>query len=42
VWVGESDDHVVEVTIGRLRRRLGVAGALVGTVVRRGYRLTLN
>ena len=25
VWTGESDDHVVEVTVGRLRRRLGSA-----------------
>lgn len=42
VWAGESDDHVVEVTIGRLRRRLGEAGGLIGTVVRRGYRVRVN
>ncbi len=40
VWGGTtSDEHVVEVTIGRLRRRLGEAGAGVETVRRRGYRL---
>lgn len=39
VW-GErgSDTHVVEVTVGRLRKRLGPAGAGIETVVRRGYR----
>jgi uroporphyrinogen-III synthase len=40
VWTGESDDHVVEVTIGRLRRRLGPAGTHIETVMRRGYRLS--
>lgn len=40
VWGGEADDHVVEVTIARLRRRLGSAGSCIETVVRRGYRLT--
>ena len=40
VWSGSSsDEHVVEVTIGRLRRRLGRAGAGIETVRRRGYRL---
>jgi len=40
VWgAGESDEHVVEVTVGRLRQRLGTAGIGVETVVRRGYRL---
>ena len=39
VWSGESDDHVVEVTIARLRQRLGSAGPGIETVVRRGYRL---
>jgi uroporphyrinogen-III synthase len=40
VWAGASDDeHVVGVTIGRLRRKLGRAGASVLTVPRRGYRL---
>lgn len=39
-WAGaESDPHVVEVTVGRLRQRLGSAGAGVETVIRRGYRL---
>ena len=41
VWDGaESDPHVVEVTIGRLRQRLGPAGVGIETVIRRGYRLT--
>lgn len=41
VWQGqESDEHVVEVTVGRLRSRLGDAGLGVETVVRRGYRLS--
>ncbi len=40
VWCGASgDDHVVGVTIGRLRRKLGAAGASVRTIPRRGYRL---
>lgn len=42
VWDGESDDHVVEVTVGRLRRRLGTAGESIETVVRRGYRLAVR
>jgi two-component system response regulator TctD len=38
VWHGAADGHAVEVTIGRLRRRL--AGLLeIQTVPRRGYRL---
>lgn len=41
VWDGgESDPHVVEVTVGRLRQRLGPAGVGIETVIRRGYRLT--
>jgi uroporphyrinogen-III synthase len=41
VWAGtESDPHVVEVTVGRLRQRLGPAGAGIETVIRRGYRLS--
>jgi uroporphyrinogen-III synthase len=40
VWCDASaDDHVVSVTVGRLRRKLGDAGASVRTVARRGYRL---
>lgn len=42
VWDGDSDDHVVEVTVGRLRRRLGPAGESIETVVRRGYRLAVR
>jgi len=40
VW-GEpaTDPHVVEVTVGRLRRRLGPAGAALCTTPRRGYRV---
>lgn len=39
VWDGaESDEHVVEVTVARLRQRLGPAAAGIETVVRRGYR----
>lgn len=38
VWHGAAEGHAVEVTIGRLRRRL--AGLLdIQTVPRRGYRL---
>ncbi|MEM9037364.1 MAG: uroporphyrinogen-III synthase [Actinomycetota bacterium] len=35
---GESDEHLVEVTVARLRRRLGPAADGIETVVRRGYR----
>ena len=39
VWQDDSDEHAVEVTVGRLRRRLGAAGGSIETVMRRGYRL---
>lgn len=40
VWPdGEADEHAVEVTVARLRRRLGPNGHLLETVFRRGYRL---
>jgi uroporphyrinogen-III synthase len=40
VWSSsDGDEHVVEVVVGRLRQRLGPAGAGIETVVRRGYRL---
>jgi uroporphyrinogen-III synthase len=40
VWGNDaSDEHVVEVTVGRLRQRLGPHGAALETVFRRGYRL---
>ena len=43
VWgPGELDTHVVEVTMGRLRNRLGPAGAGVETVIRRGYRVSTS
>lgn len=41
VWrSNESNPHVVEVTIGRLRRRLGPAGVGIETVMKRGYRVS--
>ena len=40
VWSSaSSDEHVVGVTVGRLRRKLGAASSAVRTVPRRGYRL---
>lgn len=36
----DADPHVVEVTVARLRRRLGPAGDGVETVMRRGYRIS--
>jgi uroporphyrinogen-III synthase len=39
VWGDAADEHAVEVTVGRLRRRLGDAGDAVQTIPRRGYRL---
>lgn len=41
VWGTTGDEHLVEVTVARLRRRLGAAGRAVVTVPRRGYRLLL-
>ena len=38
VWEPGTDPHVVEVTVARLRRRLGPAGDALETVPRRGYR----
>jgi uroporphyrinogen-III synthase len=41
VWgAAESDTHVVEVAVGRLRQRLAAVGVTIETVVRRGYRLS--
>jgi uroporphyrinogen-III synthase len=42
VWGEVGDEHVVEVTVARLRRRLGAAGGGIETVVRRGYRLAID
>ena len=43
VWgAAESDEHVVEVTIARLRQRLGSASTGIETVIRRGYRLRVS
>lgn len=43
IWgAGESDGHVVEVTVGRLRKKLGPAGVGIETVVRRGYRVSAD
>lgn len=43
VWRADGieavEGHAVEVAVGRLRRRLGPAGAALQTVPRRGYRL---
>lgn len=41
VWRGGADGHAVEVTVGRLRRRLG-ASVTIRTVPRRGYRLEVG
>ena len=39
-WYDEpADEHAVEMTVARLRAALGPAGAVVETVVKRGYRL---
>jgi uroporphyrinogen-III synthase len=35
----EGDEHLVEVTVARLRKRLGPLGKGIETVMRRGYRL---
>jgi uroporphyrinogen-III synthase len=37
VWTADTDPHVIEVTVARLRRRLGPFGAYVHVVPRRGY-----
>ena len=43
VWGSpQQDAHVLEVTIGRLRKRLAPAGLNVEAVVRRGYRLEVT
>lgn len=42
VWANGADDHAVEVTVGRLRRRLGPAADGIETVMRRGYRLAVS
>ena len=39
IWGGAGDDHVVEVTVGRLRRKLGIPGSAIITTARRGYSL---
>jgi len=43
VWLSRvPGEHTVEVTVGRLRRRLGAAGRGVQTVARRGYRVSAD
>lgn len=43
VWGSpQQDAHVLEVTIGRLRKRIAPAGLNVDAVVRRGYRLEVT
>ncbi len=37
VWTPDTDPHVIEVTIGRLRRRLGSLGSAIVAVPKRGY-----
>ena len=37
-----ADEHAVEMTVARLRSALGPAGAVVQTVVKRGYRLAVS
>ena len=37
VWQGVGDGHLVEVTVARLRKRLGAAAAGIVSVPRRGY-----
>ena len=39
VWGTAGTDHLLDVTVARLRRRLGPLGALVDTVPKRGYRV---
>ena len=42
-WRDETaDEHAVEMTVARLRSALGPAGAVVQTVVKRGYRLAAS
>jgi uroporphyrinogen-III synthase len=38
IWDAATDEHALEVTVARLRRRLGTVGHAIETVVRRGYR----
>jgi uroporphyrinogen-III synthase len=43
VWGdAESDEHTLEMTVSRLRRRLGPAGGAIRTIVRRGYLLAAS
>lgn len=42
VWSADHDPHVLEVAVGRLRRKLGPAGSSIVTVPRRGYRLLVQ
>jgi uroporphyrinogen-III synthase len=42
VWNGNADPHVVEVTIGRLRRRVGVFAPALRVIPRRGYVLACD
>jgi uroporphyrinogen-III synthase len=42
VWGRRGADHIVEVTVARLRAALGEHGGLVVTVPKRGYRILAN
>jgi uroporphyrinogen-III synthase len=41
-WWSRVDEHTVEVTVNRLRRKLGPAAAAIETTPRRGYRLVTD
>jgi uroporphyrinogen-III synthase len=41
-WTGAVDDHTVEVTVNRLRRKLGPVSTALETTARRGYRLVTD
>jgi uroporphyrinogen-III synthase len=42
VWGSAGEPHALEVTVTRLRKKLGAAGPAVQAVLRRGYRLDLG
>ncbi len=42
IWGRNADPHLLEVTIARLRKRLGVLGEAIQTVPRRGYLLRID
>jgi uroporphyrinogen-III synthase len=42
VWGSAGEPHALEVTVTRLRKKLGAAGPAVQAVLRRGYRLDVS